>query len=427
MSKLLTLALIIIGGTPMLMQTGCAAEPSSMRPAFVEQKLFERGKQGDDICQYRIPNLLVSAKGVVFAFAEERVGTVDDHAKNNLVLRRSRDGGQTWGTREVLRHSDNPRVSFRYSSSVADGETRQVFLFFRIVIVLDKKDTGGAIPEIWETEHPDQARELRRKLEPGVTDGLFLLRSADDGETWSEPEALGVALQPVNPVTGVTQWGFPQFTGIQMRNGPHRGRLIVPGRTRTSNKVFDITAYDHNYVAYSDDHGATWHVGGLTQTGTGEACLVELSDGTLYVNSRNESLRCRGYRAWDRSTDGGATFAESGYDLNLPEPHCAASMARYSATPNRILFCNPAVHSDTKFYYDHAARRNLTVRLSEDDCRTWPVGRTVCAGTAGYSALAVTHDGTILCAYETLTDKSYSGTIQLARFNLAWLLDGNRN
>ncbi len=98
-----------------------------------------------------------------------------------------------------------------------------------------------------------------------------------------------------------------------------------------------------------------------------------------------------------------------------------AGFAPLRRQPNRILFCNPAVYSSTTTHYDHAARRNLTVRLSEDDGRTWPVGRTVCEGPAGYSALAVAQEGAILCAYETLTDKGFSGTIMLARFNLEWL------
>jgi sialidase-1 len=110
--------------------------------------------------------------------------------------------------------------------------------------------------------------------------------------------------------------------------------------------------------------------------------------------------------------------------LDLPEPHCQASIIRYSGPPDdtsRILFCNPAVHSDTKTHYDHEGRRNLTVYLSEDECRTWPVKKVITEGTAGYSAIAVTLDKTIICAYETLTEKSYSGEIILARFDLEWL------
>jgi hypothetical protein len=104
-------------------------------------------------------------------------------------------------------------------------------------------------------------------------------------------------------------------------------------------------------------------------------------------------------------------------------------MVRYSGPPDgpdRVLFCNPAVHSDTSSHYDHAGRRNLTVRLSEDGCRTWPTARTVCEGPAGYSALAVARDGTILCAYETLNETSYTGTIELARFDLNWLQNGSK-
>ncbi len=96
-------------------------------------------------------------------------------------------------------------------------------------------------------------------------------------------------------------------------------------------------------------------------------------------------------------------------------------MVRYLGDPECVLFCNPATHSATASHYDHTGRRNLTVRLSTDDCHTWSASRTVCDGPAGYSALAIAPGGTILCAYETLTPESYTGTIMLARFGLDWL------
>jgi sialidase-1 len=390
-------------------------------PVFTTQPLFQRQQRGGWDCQYRIPNLLVSKRGTVFALPEERVNSVADEAKHHLVLRRSFNGGDTWTALEVLFADAHPRVSHSYSGGVADLDTGRVFVFFSVGVVIGPDDIGGVWPEQWKIEHSDEAAALRKRLAPHVESGRYLIWTDDEGETWSAPRPLGETLHVTNPVTGEVRPFNTQFVGTQLRHGPHRGRLLVPGRGFSQGAPFALFAYGHNYVVYSDDHGGSWRVGGLTQTGTGEACLVELSDGTLYVNSRNESLRCRGYRAWDRSVDGGESFTESGYDLGLPEPHCAAAMVRYSESPNRILFCNPAVHSVTSSHYDHAARHHLTVRLSEDDCRTWPVGRTVCEGLAGYSALAVTPDGMILCAYETLTEQSYSGDILLARFNCEWL------
>jgi sialidase-1 len=388
---------------------------------FEQQPLFQPCQRGQWECQYRIPNLLVSRNGVVFALPEERVNSVSDESKHHLVVRRSFDHGCSWTDVEVLFSDDNPRVSHSYSGGVADLETGLVFVFLNMGVVIGPDDIGGAWVEQWESEHPKEAAALRKQLAPHVDSGLYVIWTDDDGETWSDPRPMGDSLNVTHPVTGEKCPFGPQFTGIQLRHGPHQGRLVIPGRGRTRGTPFDLYAYHHNYVVYSDDRGETWQPGGLAQTGTGEACVVELSDGAVYVNSRNESLRGGGYRAWDRSYDGGETFIESGYDLGLPEPRCAASIARYPESPNRILFCNPAVRNGNPGTYDHAARRNLTVRLSEDDCRTWPVGRTVCEGPAAYSAIAVAKDGTILCAYETLVKRGYSGAIMLARFNLEWL------
>ena len=405
---------------------------SFAKPLIERQTLFHRHRRGPWECQYRIPNLLVSKAGTLFAFPSEKLNSISDDAKSNFVLRRSRDGGVTWQEPEVLGSDEHhPRVSFGFNAGVADRQTGRVFVFYSVRVVISSGDIGGEWPEKWQSEHPEQAAALRQQLAPHVETGRYLVWTDDEGENWSAPQPVGDALHVVNPVTGEKRPFGPQWVGTQLRYGPQKGRLVIPGRGSSKGAPFDLYAYAHNYVIYSDDHGQTWCPGGLTQTGTGEACLVEETDGTLYVNSRNESLRSRGYRAWDCSHDGGETFALSGYDVQLPDPHCQASMARYSGPPrdrSRVLFCNPAVHSDTPSHYDVDGRRELTVRLSYDECRTWPVGRVVHPGGAGYSALAVADDGSILCLYETLEDvegkRDYTGDLVLARFNLAWLTRG---
>ena len=405
--------------------------PPSPKPSIEYQTVFRRHQRGPWDCQYRSPNLLVSKAGTVFCFPSEKVNSIADAAKSNLVLRRSLDGGRRWLDTEVLRSDEDPRVSCGYNAGVADLETGRTMVFYSVGVVIQGQDIGGQWPEKWKAEHPEEAAALRRRLAPHVETGRYLIWTDDEGETWSDPQRVGDALHVVNPVTGEKRPFGPQWVGIQLRYGSHKGRLVLPGRGLSKGAPFGLFAYAHNYVVYSDDHGRTWHPGGLTQTGTGEACLVQEVDGTLYVNSRNESLRSRGYRAWDRSIDGGQTFATSGYDTQLPEPHCQASMVRYSGPPkdrSRALFCNPAVYSDTPSHYDVEGRRNLTVRVSYDECRTWPVGRTVCPGGAGYSALVVADDGMVLCLYETLHEvdgrKEYTGDLVLARFNLSWLTQG---
>ena len=68
-------------------------------------------------------------------------------------------------------------------------------------------------------------------------------------------------------------------------------------------------------------------------------------------------------------------------------------------------------------------RKMLTVRLSEDDCRTWAASRVLEEGPSGYSDLAVLPDGTLLCLYECgivkrMFDDKY---LRLARFNTEWI------
>ena len=358
---------------------------------------------------YRIPRLAVSEKKTIFAFCTQRVGNTDDQGnKQDVMLRRSLDGGRNWLPIQTLATHEDFRCSV--GATVADFDTGRVFLFYRRTPITDKS-------ERWNVEHPAEWEETGFRL--------YIIHSDDEGETWSEPMDV---TQPLKYDSGLPIL-MAGTHGVQLKHRQHNGRLVVPAR-HWIKPIFDINVYSHNCVVLSDDHGRTWRLGGLSQPGMGEACVVELTDGTVYLNSRNESLRFRGYRGWDRSRDGGETFIESGYDTTLIEPHCHAGISRYSTGAaggkSRILFCNPAVKSDAATWFDGPGRRRLTVRLSYDECKTWSVTKLIDEGASGYSDIAAAADGRILCLYES-GDEGMShkaGRISLARFNLEWLTDG---
>ena len=110
-------------------------------------------------------------------------------------------------------------------------------------------------------------------------------------------------------------------------------------------------------------------------------------------------------RAYAHSYDGGETWTEVEYDPELPEPSCQGSVVRLDE--GRVLLSHPA-NTET--------RTHLTVRMSYDECRAWPVSKVLHEGYASYSDLAVT-DGHILCYYET----GQGGRMILARFTPEWL------
>jgi len=114
---------------------------------------------------------------------------------------------------------------------------------------------------------------------------------------------------------------------------------------------------------------------------------------------------------------GGATWSPILQERQLPCPKCQGSLLRFSET--QLLFSNPdpGAQADGK---PEGKRLNLTVRLSPDDGKTWPVARLLHQGPAAYSCLGQLGDGTILCLYEG-GEKNPAGTIRLARFNLEWL------
>jgi len=338
------------------------------RGAFLDQyDVFISGTEGYHT--YRIPALLVAANGDLLAFCEGRKTSSADHGDVDIVLKRSRDGGQTWEPLELLyEEGDTATITIGNPCPVLDHRTGRIWLPF--------------------------CRDNRR---------VFVGYSDDHGTTWSpRREITDTVADPA-----WTWYATGPGVGIQLAHGEHAGRLVIPSDHR------DTYGYG-SHMVYSDDGGETWTRSEPIIPGCNECQVVELADGVLMNNMRSYG-DWADYRKIATSPDGGHSWSEVRPDLTLIEPTCQASFLRYTLASqldrNRVLFSNPASTS---------SRVSMTVRLSYDEGQTWPVSREVYAGSSAYSCLTILPDQTIGCLYE----RDGYNKITLARFSLEWLTRG---
>ncbi len=303
---------------------------------------------------FRIPALIVSQKGTLLAFCEGRKTGRGDHGDLDLVLKRSSDGGKTWGPLElVYEQGGGQKITIGNPCPVVDRDTGVIWLPF----CRDNHD-------------------------------VLMTSSRDDGRTWAKPTLITKDVKEAN-------WGWYATgpgNGIQLTLGPHKGRLVIPCDHRVADRG-DLKFSGRSHVIYSDDHGKSWKLGGATDFGMNECALVELKDGMLMLNMR--SYRGKGRRGIATSSDGGLTWSQPIDDPTLIEPVCQASFIRYSwpdsGSKSHLLFSNPA---------STTGRDHLTIRLSEDEGQTWPVSKLLYAGSAAYSSLAALPEGHIGILFE---------------------------
>jgi sialidase-1 len=351
--------------------------------------IFLRHKDGYHT--YRIPVMVVTDRGTVLLFCEGRKKSRRDGGDIDMLLKRSEDGGRTWSKQTVLLDEGPGRVG--NPCAIVERSGKVVHLLFT---------RGGG-------------------------ECLFYTKSTDDGKTWSE----FVTTSDVEGQKEYTEKNFLQGFGgspVKVGAGPvhgiqtSKGRLIAP--SYVGRKV-EGKRQGGSCIIYSDDGGKTWAAGGVIpfveDLRHGECTVVERSDGSLLMNMRTSApgLYALGHRALSVSTDGGATWSKPVLDMNLPEPACQASMIRLNK--DEILFLNPAVHRKGGFHL--RSRHNLTLRLSRDDGRTWPHSRILRKRLAGYSDMAITKEGKILCVYEN-GERDYCERISIAQVDRAWLIAG---
>lgn len=369
-----------------------------------KQPLFEARTRGYH--NYRIPGLLATSDGVVLATVEARRGSGGDWDANDLALRRSSDGGRTFGERQIL----------------ATCETWGPGPASNLVLIDDP--VRGCIHGVFCHNY---AR-------------VFAITSTDGGATFGEP-------REITPMLAAFAREYPWRVlatgpghGIRLASG----RLVVPvWMSDGSGAEFGAGRLGHrpSVVAgiYSDD-GETWACGDIVArhgetvpylTGTAmivnpsETLPLELADGSVLFNMRSESAPHR--RLESVSPDGATGWSRPRFADALLEPVCMASIARVGPG-GPVVFANPdnLDHAMTDPVRASCDRKRLTAKLSADDGRTWPWARVIEEGPAGYSDLAVLASGEILCLYECGTVSGmYDGrSVTLARFDAGWIREG---
>jgi sialidase-1 len=335
--------------------------------------LFKSGTDGYNT--YRIPAIITTLKGTLLAFAEGRKNGSSDTGDIDLVMKRSDDNGKTWSELMVV-WNDSLNVCGN-PAPVQDKITGDIFLLCTWNLSSDRE------PDIIK----ETSKDTRR---------IFILVSSNDGKRWSEPKEITSSVK----MSSWTWYATGPCHGIQVENGILKGRLIIP-----CDHIESVSNKYYSHIIYSDDHGISWQMGGTTpQDKVNESTVAELPGGRLMLNMRNYD-RTQKSRMVSVSDDGGKTWSNIYPDTILIEPICQASLLSYSVSKKRralLLFLNPA---------DRNSRKNMTIRLSYDEGKTWPFSKVLHEGPSAYSDLTIIKGGSIGCLYEAGLKSPYEGIV----------------
>ncbi|HCT79418.1 MAG TPA: neuraminidase [Micromonosporaceae bacterium] len=339
---------------------------------------------------FRIPAIVKATNGMLLAFAEGRVKDCGDDENIDIVVRRSTDGGRTWG----------PLILVSKGNGSTHGNPVPIVHAATGRVVLVSTHNGPA------------------PCPNGCDRDPYVQVSDDHGATWSPPREMTEGKRAA--------WNHWYATGpmhgIQLTRGSHAGRLVVGANFESFDGVGPHVYGTH--LLYSDDRGDSWHIGAETSRDDGtiiaqEVTVVELTDGRIYALARERGTD-DGHRAFAISSDSGESFDAPFRTIpGLEMPDVQASTLRLHATDqgdqnNRILLSSPA---------HPVAREVMTVRSSWDEGRswdTWNQGKVIHWGPTAYSDMVKLSADEIGLMYEAGAASPYE-SIRYARFNEAHL------
>jgi len=354
-------------------------------------------RPGDDNCHtFRIPGIAVSNEGTLLAVYDMRYRSRRDlQGHMDIGLSRSTDGGQTWEKPRPIMDMGEHRGLPQDQNGCSDPN-----------ILVDKATGEILVAAVWTHGKPGTHQWRGKGSEPGLklsqSSQFMIVRSTDDGKTWSTPENWTARLK--NPAWHL--FAPAPGNGISLRDGT----LVMPTAGR------DETGLPFSTVMRSKDHGKTWTLSNAARSNTNECAVAELSDGSLMLNMRDN--RNRGDksdtngRAVSVTSDRGKTWTVHSSDHGgLPEPVCMASLISHKLKDGRtvLFFSNP---------HDKSKRQNMTVQVSLDDGKKWPKKIQLDKTGGAYSSLVMVNDRTVGILYESSRADLVFQKITLDEFGL---------
>lgn len=373
--------------------TGNLTPSPATRPAVIIHR------QGDDDCHtVRIPGIARTNDGTLLAVYDLRYdGRKDLQGHMDIGLSRSTDGGKTWATPRPIMDMGEFGGLGQDLNGCSDPN-----------ILVDTATGEIFVSAVWTHGKPGTHQWKGKGSEPGLdisTSSQFMVvRSVDDGVTWTKPENWTKQLKDPSWYLFAPAPG----NGITLSDGT----LVMPTQGR------DATGVPFSNLMFSRDHGKSWAVTSPARDDTSECAVAELSDGSLMLNIRDNRNRsdksATNGRAVSVTKDLGKTWAVHSSDHGaLPEPTCMASLIGHTlASGKRVLFfSNPASKTH---------RRMMTVRVSLDDGKTWPADKQILLDSRGgaYSSLVMVDDDTLGILYESSRADLVFQTLELDEFGL---------
>ena len=332
---------------------------------------------GDDgVAAFRIPGLVTTNAGTLLGVYDARYNSsVDLQEHVDIGLSRSTNGGKTWEKMRIPMTFGQYEGLPKGQNGVGDPS-----------ILVDKQTGTIWIVAAW-THGMGNRRAWFNSL-PGMTihetAQLMMVRSDDDGKTWSAP--INVTSQVKDP-----SWRF-------LLQGPGRGISMNDGTLVFPTQYIDPQGLPHAGIMCSKDHGSTWTISAPARDNTTEAQVAEVTPGVLMLNMRDNR---GGSRAVSITSDYGKTWTEHPSNRSaLQEPVCMASLIKVEAIDNitgkdLLLFSNPNTTKD---------RKNMTIKASFDGGLTWKESNQLLLDEDygwGYSCLTMIDKETVGILYES--------------------------